>query len=63
MECYKRPFLAPGATSKAIWQRGRKYIFSAPAVIAQDYRKGALYVAKEIGVKRIAISGEGRRQL
>ena len=59
MERYKRPFLAPGAASKAIWQRGRKYVFSAPTVIAQDYQKGALYLAKEIGVKRIAIIGEG----
>ena len=63
MERYKRPFLAPGATSKAIWKRGRKYIFSAPAVIAQDYQKGVLYLAKEIGVNWIAINGEGRRQL
>ncbi len=59
MERYKRPFVASGAASKAIWQRGRKYVFSAPTVIAQDYQKGALYLAKEIGVKRIAVIGEG----
>lgn len=59
MERYKRPFIAPGAASKAIYQRGRKYIFSGPTVIAQDYQKGALEMAKEIGVKQIAIIGEG----
>ncbi len=58
-ERYKRPMLTPGAVSKVIWQRGRKYIFSVPIVLAQDYQKGALHVAKELGVKRIAIIGEG----
>ncbi len=59
MERYRKPFLAPGAVSKAIWQRGRQYIFSPPIVIAQNYQKGALEIAKEIGVKRIAVIGEG----
>lgn len=58
MERYKRPFL-PIATSKVIWQRGRKYVFSAPIPIAQDYQKGALNLAAQIGVKRIAVIGEG----
>lgn len=59
MERYKRPFVAAAATSKAIWQRGRKYVFSTAVTIAQNYQKGALEIAKEIGIKRIAIIGEG----
>lgn len=59
MERYKRPFIAPGAASKAIWGRKRKYVFSGPTVIAQNYQKGALHIAKEIGIKQIAIIGEG----
>jgi len=57
LERYKRPFL-PTGTSKVIWQRGRKYVFNC-APVAQDYQKGALHLAKQIGVKRIAIIGEG----
>ena len=57
LERYKRPFV-PIGTSKVIWQRGRKYVFNYQAV-AQDYQKGALHLAKQIGVKRIAIIGEG----
>jgi branched-chain amino acid transport system substrate-binding protein len=57
MERYKRPFL-PTGTSKAIWQRGRKYVFNYSPV-SHDYQKGALHLAKQIGVKRIAIIGEG----
>ena len=59
MERYKRPFVAPGAASKGIWQRGRKYVFSVPRTVAQDYQKGALHIAKEMGIKRIAVIGEG----
>jgi len=59
MERYKRPFIAPGAASKGIWQRGRKYVFSIPRTVAQDYQKGALHIAKEMGIKRIAVIGEG----
>ncbi len=59
MERYKRPFITPGASSPVIWQRGRKYVFSAPIVIAPDRQKGALHFAAQIGVKRIAIIGEG----
>ncbi len=59
MERYKRPFIAAGASSPVIWQRGRKYVFSAPFAIAQDRQKGALHLAAQIGVKRIAVIGEG----
>ncbi len=59
MEVHKRPFVATGAAAKAIWERGRKYAFGGPLVVAQDRQKGALEFAKEIGVKRIAIIGEG----
>ncbi|MFQ5936381.1 MAG: amino acid ABC transporter substrate-binding protein [Acidiferrobacterales bacterium] len=59
MERYKRPFVAGGGSSKAIYERGRKYVFGPPRAIAQDYQQGALHIAKEIGVKRIAIIGEG----
>ena len=57
LERYKQPSL-PSAVSKVIWQRGRKYVFNYQPV-AQDYQKGALHLAKQIGVKRIAIIGEG----
>ncbi len=59
MERYKRPFIAAGASSPVIWQRGRKYVFSAPFAIAPDRQKGALHLAAQIGVKRIAVIGEG----
>ena len=58
MERYKRPFLAIAA-SQAVYQRGRKYIFSYPNPPAQDYQKGAVHLAAQIGVKRIAIIGAG----
>ena len=57
LERYKRPAL-PTGTSKAIWQRGRKYVFNYVGV-AQSYQKGALHLAEQIGVRRIAIIGEG----
>ena len=57
MERYKQPFLAI-ASSKVIWQRGRKYVFNQLA-LAQDFQKGALHLAEQIGVERIAIIGEG----
>jgi branched-chain amino acid transport system substrate-binding protein len=56
-ERYKVPFVAYGAASSPIWEKGRKYIFSIVA-IAEDYQKGALELAKQIGVKRVAIIGE-----
>ena len=57
LERYKYPTMAPGASSGVIWQKGRKYLFNIIAV-AQDYQKGALHIAKDIGVKRIAVVGE-----
>ncbi len=59
MERYTRPFIAPGASSPVIWQRGRRYVFSIPNTIAQGRQKGALQLATQIGVKRIAVIGEG----
>ncbi len=56
-ERYKMPIVAYGAASSVIWQRGRKYIFNI-IDIAENYQKGALHLAKDIGVKRIAIIGE-----
>lgn len=56
-ERYKWPSI-PTGSSKAIWQRGRKYLFNQSPV-AQDYQKGALHLAKQMGIKRIAIIGEG----
>jgi branched-chain amino acid transport system substrate-binding protein len=58
-EAYKRPFVASGGAAKSIWERGRKYVFGIPRAVAQDYQQGALHVAKEIGIKRIAVIGEG----
>lgn len=58
MERYKRPFVGSGA-SKVIWERGRKYIFSIPQAQAPAYQNGALHIAKDIGIKRIAIIGQG----
>jgi len=57
IERYKYPTLAPGASSKVVWQKGRKYIFNQNA-IAQNYQRGSAYIAKELGIKRIAIIGE-----
>ncbi len=56
-ERYKMPFVAYGAASTPIWEKGRKYIFNIVAV-AEDYQKGAVHLAKQIGVKSIAIIGE-----
>ncbi|HEU4438630.1 MAG TPA: amino acid ABC transporter substrate-binding protein [Methylomirabilota bacterium] len=56
-ERYKMPFIAYGAASSPIWEKGRKYIFSIVA-IAEDYQKGAVFLAKQIGVKKVAIIGE-----
>lgn len=56
-ERYHMPFVAYGAASTPIWEKGRKYIFSIVG-IAEDYQKGAVHLAKQIGVKRAAIIGE-----
>ena len=54
MERYRQPFVAY-ANALIIYQRGRKYIFSMPQSYSPDRAKGALHVAKKIGVKRVAI--------
>jgi branched-chain amino acid transport system substrate-binding protein len=56
-ERYKMPFVAYGASSSPIWEKGRKYIFNIVPV-AEDYQKGAVHLAKQIGVEKIAIIGE-----
>ena len=56
-ERYKKPFVAYGAASSPIWEKGRRYIFNIVAV-AEDYQKGAVHLAKQIGVKKAAIIGE-----
>jgi branched-chain amino acid transport system substrate-binding protein len=56
-ERYHMPFVAYGAASTPIWEKGRKYIFSIVG-IAEDYQKGAVHLAQQIGVKRAAIIGE-----
>jgi len=57
LERYKYPTMAPGAASGIVWKKGRKYLFNLNA-IAQDYQKGSAHIAKELGIKRIAIIGE-----
>ena len=56
-ERYKMPIVAYGAASSVIWQRGRKYIFNI-IDIAENYQKGSMHLAKDIGVTKIAIIGE-----
>ena len=56
-ERYKIPFVAYGASSSPIWEKGRRYIFNIVPV-AEDYQKGAVHLAKQIGVSKIAIIGE-----
>ncbi len=57
LERYKYPTLAPGAASGIVWKKGRKYLFNLNAV-AQDYQKGSAHIARDLGIKRIAIIGE-----
>ena len=54
-ERYKRSFVAQSASKPAIYERGRKYIFSGPAPYAPDRAKSVLHLAKKIGIKRIVI--------
>ncbi len=56
-ERYKMPMITFAAASSVIWEKGRKYIFNT-IDYAENYQKGALFLAKEIGVKRIAVIGE-----
>ncbi len=54
MERYKQPFLAH-ASAPVIYQRGRKYVFKdTPGVPATGRQNGALDLARQIGIKRIA---------
>ena len=56
-ERYKMPFVAYGAASTPIWEKGRRYIFNIAAV-AEDYQKGAVHLARQIGVTKAAIIGQ-----
>src|ERR671919_1152070 len=56
-ERHKMPFVAYGAASTPIWEKGRKYIFNIVDV-AENYQKGAVHLAKQIGVKKAAVIGE-----
>jgi branched-chain amino acid transport system substrate-binding protein len=56
-ERYKMPFVAYGASSTPIWEKRRRYIFNIVAV-AEDYQKGAVHLAKQIGVTKLAIIGQ-----
>src|SRR2546429_7849174 len=55
-ERYKMPFLAYGASSTPIWEKGRRYIFNIVAV-AEDYQKGAVHLARQIGGEKAGIIG------
>lgn len=56
-ERYKMPMVAFAASSSVIWEKGRRYIFNT-IDYAENYQKGAAHIAKDIGIKRIAIIGE-----
>jgi branched-chain amino acid transport system substrate-binding protein len=56
-ERYKMPFVAYGAASTPIWEKGRRYIFNIVPV-AEDYQKGAVHLAKQVGVTKLAIIGQ-----
>ena len=56
-ERYKMPFVAYGASASPIWEKGRRYIFNIVAV-AETFQKGGVYLAKQIGVTKIAVIGQ-----
>jgi branched-chain amino acid transport system substrate-binding protein len=56
-ERYKMPFIAYGASSTPIWEKGRKYIFNIVAP-AESFQKGAVHLAKQIGVTKAAVIGQ-----
>ena len=56
-ERYKMPMITFAAASSVIWEKGRRYIFNT-IDYAENYQKGALFLANQIGVKRIAVIGE-----
>jgi branched-chain amino acid transport system substrate-binding protein len=56
-ERYKMPFVAYGASSSTIWEKGRKYIFNIVAP-AESFQKGSVQLAKQIGVTKAAVIGQ-----
>lgn len=56
-ERYKMPFVAYGASSTPIWEKGRKFIFNIVAP-AESFQKGGVYLAKQIGVTKAAVIGQ-----
>ena len=56
-ERYKTPFVAYGASSSTIWEKGRRYIFNIVAP-AESFQKGAVHLAKQIGVTKAAVIGQ-----
>jgi branched-chain amino acid transport system substrate-binding protein len=56
-ERYKMPFVAYGASASPIWEKGRRYIFNIVAV-AETFQKGAVHLAKQAGVTKVAIIGQ-----
>jgi branched-chain amino acid transport system substrate-binding protein len=56
-ERYKMPFVAYGASSTPIWEKGRKYIFNIVAP-AETFQKGSVQLAKQIGVTKAAVIGQ-----
>src|SRR5438034_11057845 len=56
-ERYKMPFLAYGASSTPIWEKGRRYIFNIVAV-AETFQQGPVHLARQIGVTKAAIIGQ-----
>ncbi len=57
MERYRRPFIGSG-TAPVIFQRGRRFVFRLPMAVSQDYQKGAFRLAKDLGLRRVAIISE-----
>jgi len=56
-ERYKMPFVAYGASASPIWEKGRRYIFNIVAV-AESFQKGAVHLAKQVGVTKAAVIGQ-----
>ncbi len=56
-ERYKMPLVAYGASASTIWEKGRRYIFNIVSV-AENFQKGGVHLAKQIGVTKLAIIGQ-----
>jgi branched-chain amino acid transport system substrate-binding protein len=54
---YKMPMISPEVASTAPFKRGLKYIFQGTAT-SDKYVSGAFAIAKQLGYKRIAVTGE-----